>query len=215
MASNRKRGQDSSWTEGIGDDDDVTRNEVKGYKFLAVCWRRRWQAFLGGNSGAWIITNFLSEEYVVHGRDAVQSGKVRRRFGETYCLHLQDGRVTQASNPQNGSCKQSLTLQLETIRVDSKGFWRQCITLTITDMRTEKYPVSETLCSLLFMTPDDRQSPKTQQFCERIRFSRMSVNYWTVRRHSPKDYTSSTCLGITIVSTLPTNSLMHCVWLSE
>jgi hypothetical protein len=31
-------------------------------------------------------------------------------------------------------------------------------------LRTETYPVSETLCSLVFRIPDDGQSPKTQQF---------------------------------------------------
>jgi hypothetical protein len=38
------------------------------------------------------------EEYCLQGCDAVKSGRIDRRFWRTYCLHLQDLRVSQASN---------------------------------------------------------------------------------------------------------------------
>jgi hypothetical protein len=51
------------------------------------------------------------------------------------------------------------------IWVDSKGFWRWCITLRrcrcLPHLRKETDPVSETLCSLVFRLLDDGQSHET------------------------------------------------------
>jgi hypothetical protein len=38
-------------------------------------------------------------------------------------------------------------------------------------MKTETYPVSETLCFLVFRVPDDGRSPQTQQFLETNAFA--------------------------------------------
>jgi hypothetical protein len=155
-------------------------------------------------SGTWIVHSFLSEEYFVLERDAVQSGKVRRRFGGTYCHHLQDGRVAHVGKQQKKAVSRALT---DPEIGDNTCRFHRVLTVVY---NTQNYLLEDgkrsSFRNVLIL--------KNNRFLPNVGEQHGVTSQKTVPVTAGSS-TCTTCLHIKNVSTLPRDSLIRRVWLSQ
>jgi hypothetical protein len=91
------------------------------------------------------LKTVVEERRLKRGSEAMKPIDVHRRFGGTYCLHLQSRRVSQATNRQNSACftyssalKMETTISPETSRRLHGVTFRKTALLIVTAVRASK-----------------------------------------------------------------------------